>query len=105
METSEGIFAMGGVDEGRRRRKEILQLECPDERIENCKWIEQDQELDIARNSYVAIPLPSSFSCQEVGMSSASIVIIVLVIMLLALAIIGFGVYKKYPSSIQFIFP
>jgi len=87
VETSEGIFAIGGFD-GQMLRKEILKLDCPGDKIENCEWKEQEQELEIGRSVHVAIPLPSSFSCPEVGMNSAakmstvSIVTIVFIICL-----------------------
>ena len=101
VETSEGIFAIGGND-AQMYRKEILKLDCPGDKIETCEWIEQDQELEIARSFHVAIPLTSSFSCPEVKLSSVSIVMIVLFV-LIALAMIGFVAYKKYPSIMQFI--
>ena len=103
VETSEGIFAIGGMDSDQNPRKEILKLSCSGDKIETCKWIEQDQELEIARGGHVAIPLPTSFSCPaEVKMSSVSIVMIVLFV-LIALAIVGFVAYKKYPAIMQFI--
>ena len=79
------LFAMGGQDENGNDRKEILKLDCPDDKIVICKWREQDQELETARYRPVAISLPKSFSCPTGRLSTFMIVIIVLSVLLVLL--------------------
>ena len=60
VETSQGTYAMGGEDEDRNRRTEVLQLDCPGDQISSCSWKEVGN-LQIARESSVSIALPESY--------------------------------------------
>ena len=53
METSLGIFAMGG--------SEVLKLECPGDQIQSCQWQEMPETLEVGRAYHVAIPIPESY--------------------------------------------
>ena len=61
--TSIGILAVGGVDwTNRRRKNEVVKLQCPEgQDVSACRWITHSQQLQIARNDHVVIPLPSSY--------------------------------------------
>ena len=55
------MFLVGGVDKNYVRYKEIIQLYCQDDIIENCQWQEYEQKLQNPRSSHVVIPLPESY--------------------------------------------
>ena len=59
--TNQGVFLVGGREKNRVRHKEIIQLYCQDDIIENCQWQEIEQKLQKAREAHVAIPLPESY--------------------------------------------
>ena len=59
--TSQGTYAMGGRDEDRNRRNEVLQLDCPGDQISSCQWKEMSEKLEFARSRHVSIPLPDSY--------------------------------------------
>merc|ERR1712062_754725 len=60
VETSQGTYAIGGVDSRRIRRNEVLQLDCPGEQISSCRW-EEVGNLQFARDSHVLFALPESY--------------------------------------------
>ena len=53
--TSQGIYAMGGLDRG-EPRNEVLRLDCPEDQISSCQW-KQVGNLQSARSRHVAIAL------------------------------------------------
>jgi len=59
--TSQGTYAMGGMDEDLNERTEVLQLDCPGDQISSCRW-EEVGNLQFARNSHVSIALPESYN-------------------------------------------
>ena len=61
METTQGTYAMGGSDEDRNERNEVLQLDCPGDQIKSCQWLEMSEKLEFARYAHVSIPLPDSY--------------------------------------------
>merc|ERR1712062_794103 len=63
VETSQGTYAMGGLDEDRNRRNEVLQLDCPGDQISStsCQWKEVGY-LQFARSRHVSFPVPESFA-------------------------------------------
>ena len=63
METSQGTYAMGGMDEDNNSRNEVLQLDCPDEQISSCQW-KQVENLQFARSGHVSFALPESYDAQ-----------------------------------------
>ena len=61
VETTQGIYAMGGYD-GSDYRLEVLKLECPGHQIQSCQWQEMEgQKLDNGRHFHVSIPLSESY--------------------------------------------
>ena len=60
VQTSQGTYAMGGQDEDRNDRNEVLQLDCPGVQIQTCQW-KQVGNLEIARSYHVSIALPESY--------------------------------------------
>ena len=60
VQTSQGTYAMGGKDEDRNRRTEVLQLDCPGDQISSCSWKEVGN-LQFARYFHVAFALPESY--------------------------------------------
>ena len=61
VETSQGIFAMGGTDWDGNKRNEVLKLECPGDQIQSCQWQETSETLEVRRAYHVAIPIPESY--------------------------------------------
>ena len=59
--TTQGTYAMGGWDEDRNERNEVLQLECRGDQIQSCQWKEMSEKLEFARSRHVSIPLPDSY--------------------------------------------
>ena len=61
--TSIGILAVGGYDwTNDRYKNEVLKLQCPEgEDVSACQWITHSQQLQVARENHVVIPLPSSY--------------------------------------------
>ena len=55
------MFLVGGMDKNLVMRKEIIQLYCQDDIIENCLWQEIEQKLQNPREDHVAIPIPESY--------------------------------------------
>ena len=66
VETNQGVLAVGGIGEDENfkvvARKEILQLVCLDDQIQNCEWEEMQQKLELGRSDHVVIPLPESYN-------------------------------------------
>ena len=70
IETNQGVLAVGGLEGDVEdtnfklvARKEILQLVCLDDKIQNCKWEEMQQKLQLGREGdHVVIPLPESYN-------------------------------------------
>ena len=60
VETSQGTYAMGGLDEDRYPRNEVLQFDCLGDLISSCQW-KQVGNLQFARYSHVSIPIPESY--------------------------------------------
>merc|ERR1712062_492043 len=60
VQTSQGVYALGGSDEDDNERTEVLQLDCPGDQISSCQW-EQVGNLQIARSWHVSIPVPETF--------------------------------------------
>ena len=59
VETSQGIYAMGGVDDD-PIGDEVLRLDCPGDQIESCQW-KQVGNLQFARSDHISFALPESF--------------------------------------------
>ena len=69
IETNQGVLAVGGLEGDVEdtnfklvARKEILQLVCLDDQIQNCEWEEMQQKLELGRSDHVVIPLPESYN-------------------------------------------
>ena len=60
VQTSQGTYAMGGLDKNDNPRNEVFQLDCPDEEISSCQWT-QVGNLQLGRSYHVAIALPDSY--------------------------------------------
>ena len=60
METTQGTYALGGLD-GSNLRSEVLKLNCPGDQIKNCHWQEMDDKLEVARSLHVSLSLPESY--------------------------------------------
>ena len=60
VETSQGTYAMGGLDEDRNRRNEVLQLNCKGDLIQSCHWKEVGN-FQFATHSHVSILVPESY--------------------------------------------
>ena len=64
--TPQGTYAMGGWDrdiyteEDHKRRSEVLQLDCPGDQIQSCRWKELDKKMEFARIYHMALALPES---------------------------------------------
>ena len=60
VKTSQGTYAMGGKDEHKNERNEVLQLDCPGDQVSSCHW-EQVGNLEFARSDHVSFALPESY--------------------------------------------
>ena len=56
METTQGTYALGGLDW--HSRSEVLKLDCPGDQIETCQWQEMDEKLEGGRYAHVSLALP-----------------------------------------------
>ena len=103
VQTSQGTYAMGGQDKDRNGRNEVLQLDCPGDQIQLCRWKEVGN-LQFARSSHVAIALPEYYdiyctsttdkTAQHNGIIVAFSVLLILVCFLLAWK---FAIVPKIP--------
>ena len=59
-QTSQGTYAMGGLDDYYNERNEVLQLDCPGDQISSCQW-KKIGNLQSARSWHVSIALPDSY--------------------------------------------
>ena len=61
VETSQGTFALGGIDDDHNPRSEVLKLVCPGDQIQSCQWQEIEEKLKVGREDHVSIPIPDSY--------------------------------------------
>ena len=61
VQTSQGTYAMGGMDEDLNPRNEVFQLDCPDEEISSCQW-KPVENLHFPRSGHVSFALPESYN-------------------------------------------
>ena len=60
METTQGTYALGGLD-GSNLRSEVLKFNCQGDQIKNCHWHEMDDKLEVGRALHVSLSLPESY--------------------------------------------
>merc|ERR1712062_860127 len=61
VETPQGTYALGGLDEEDNRRSEVLKLDCPGTQIQSCQWQEMPEKLEVGRKDHVSLSLPKSY--------------------------------------------
>ena len=56
----DSLLAIGGKDDSRAAQSSIYQLTCPGG-LGNCAWTKLEQELQVARSNFVAMPIDYEF--------------------------------------------
>ena len=61
VETTQGTYALGGLDGDWNRRSEVFKLDCPGNQIQSCQWQEMPEKLEFGRYRHVSLSLPESY--------------------------------------------